>query len=505
MGSTAVSGTSNAVDVVVVGGGNAGHCAALSARELGASVLLVERAPAKWRGGNTAFTGGSMRASYNSVEELLEIIPEMSEEELAATQFAVYPDSAFLDDLARLTEYRTDPDLAEVLVRRSMPTMKWMHSKGIRFIPQYGQYSYNVGGKARFFGGTVVEAVGGGPGLIEAESGQCQAAGVQTLHGTRAVRLLRDGSGIHGIEVETAGVRSTIPTSAAILACGGFEANLEWRTRYLGPGWDVAKVRGTRYNTGDGHRMAIEVGASPAGQWSGCHAVPYDLNGPDGGDNPQYIEFHKNSYPHGILVNSRGERFFDEGADFRPYTYARCGREVLAQPGQCAWQIFDSKTIDILGREYRVRQATKIVAETLEELASKLDGIDVPRFLLTVGEYNRSIDHSIPFNPTILDGRHTVGLAVPKSNWANTVDQAPFYAFPVTCGITFTFGGLRISPTSSRVLDDDGDAIPGLYAAGEIVGGLFYFNYPGGSGLTSGSVFGLQAGRSAVRDRLGAA
>jgi tricarballylate dehydrogenase len=281
-----------------------------------------------------------------------------------------------------------------------------------------------------------------------------------------------------------------------VLASGGFESNPEWRTRYLGPGWDLAKVRGTRFNTGDGIRMALEAEAAPCGNWSGCHAVGWDRNAPEFGDLAVGDGFQKHSYPFGIMVNARGERFVDEGADFRNYTYAKYGAVILAQPGQFAWQIFDQKVMHLLRDEYRIRQVTKVTANSLEELVGRLDDVNAAKALETLRSYNAAVRTDIPFDPNVKDGRRTEGLPVPKSNWANTIDAPPFEAYAVSCGITFTFGGLRIT-TDAQVLDTDGLPIPGLYAAGELVGGLFYFNYPGGTGLMSGAVFGRIAGASA--------
>jgi tricarballylate dehydrogenase len=268
------------------------------------------------------------------------------------------------------------------------------------------------------------------------------------------------------------------------------------RARYLGPGWDLAKVRGTRFNTGDGIRMALEIGAMPYGNWSGCHAVGWDRNAPEYGDLSVGDAFQKHSYPWGIMVNARGRRFVDEGADFRNYTYAKYGRAILEQPGQFAWQIFDRKVAGQLRDEYRIKRVTKVTADTLEELAGKLEDVDPKGFLDEIRAYNIAVQTSIPFNPAIKDGRCTRGLPIDKTNWANTIDTPPFEGYAVTCGITFTFGGLRIDDNGT-VLNTDGLQIRGLYAAGELVGGLFYFNYPGGTGLMSGSVFGRIAGASA--------
>jgi len=302
-----------------------------------------------------------------------------------------------------------------------------------------------------------------------------------------------------------AGVRATlrdgetldIAAGAVVLASGGFEANSEMRARYLGPGWDLAKVRGTRHNMGDGIRMGLEAGAEPYGNWSGCHAVGWDMNAPLYGDLAVGDGFQKHSYPFGIMVNAMGKRFLDEGADFRNYTYATYGREILAQPGQFAWQIFDAKVTHLLRDEYRIRQVTRVTANSIADLGKKLEGVDAAGLRLTVSEFNAAVQTGVPFSPNVKDGRGTEGLAVAKSNWANTLDTPPYEAYAVTCGITFTFGGLHIDG-EGRVLDTAQNPIPGLYAAGELVGGLFYFNYPGGTGLTSGAVFGRIAGKGAA-------
>ena len=198
------------------------------------------------------------------------------------------------------------------------------------------------------------------------------------------------------------------------------------------------------------------------------------------------------------MVNSTGRRFVDEGADFRNYTYAKYGRVILEQPGQFAWQIFDQKTKHLQRDEYNIRQITKVTANTIEELAGKFEGVDPDAFIAEIETYNAAVNQDIEFNPNIKDGRRTKGLAVDKTNWANTIDEPPYEGYAVTCGVTFTFGGLRISD-EGEVLNNDMKPIRGLFAAGELVGGIFYFNYPGGSGLTSGSVFGKQAGTAAGR------
>ncbi len=483
-------------DVVVVGAGNAAMCAALAAREHGASVVVLERAPEDESGGNTRFTAGAIRFAYDGVDHLRELMPDLTDEEVARTDFGSYTEDQFFDDMARVTENRTDPDLVELLVRRSRDSMMWLRSKGFRFVPIYGRQAFKVDGRFKFWGGLTVEAWGGGPGLVEAHMKAAEKNDIRVFYEARAMSLIRDDDGVQGVNVRYQGKTRALRSKCVVLAAGGFESNPEWRTRYLGPGWDLAKVRGTRFNSGDGIRMALDAGASPCGNWSGCHAVGWDRNAPEFGDLAVGDGFQKHSYPFGIMINANGERFVDEGADFRNYTYAKYGGVILRQPGQFAWQIFDAKVSHLLRDEYRIRQVTRVKADTLEELVSRLDDVNAEKALSHIRDYNKAVRTEIEFNPNVKDGRCTQGLAVPKSNWANTIDEPPFEAYAVSCGITFTFGGLRIT-TDAQVVDTDSTPIPGLYAAGELVGGLFYFNYPGGTGLMSGTVFGRIAGGSA--------
>ncbi|HRD59460.1 MAG TPA: FAD-dependent tricarballylate dehydrogenase TcuA [Nocardioides sp.] len=489
-------------DVVVVGGGNAGMSAALAAAERASKVLVLERAPHEERGGNTGFTAGAMRFAYDGVDDLTDIVSDLDEATLARTDFGSYPESQFYDDLDRVTESRCDPDLAEVLVTGSQPAVRWLKSKGVRFLPIYGRQAYEVDNKFTFWGGLTLEVSGGGRGMVEYLERACASNGITVEYATRARELVVSSQGVVGLKVERQSPDghlelATIECSSVVLAAGGFQSNAAWRVGYLGPGWDLAKVRGTRYDTGDGIEMGLAVGASPAGHWSGCHAVAWDYNAPEYGVLEIGDSFQKHSYPLGIVVNRDGKRFVDEGADFRNYTYAKYGREILAQPGQLAWQVFDAKVLDRLRDEYRIRQVSKVRANSLPELAVKMGGIDEAAFLKTVAEYNGAVrSEDADYNPNILDGLGTVGLPVNKSNWALTIDEPPFEAYAVTCGITFTFGGLRID-NQARVLNDAGAPIPGLFAAGEMVGGLFYFNYPGGSGLSNGTVLGRLAGSTA--------
>ncbi len=484
-------------DVVVVGAGNAAFCAALAAREKVRKVLVLERSGEDEAGGNSRFTAGLMRVAYAGVDDLKRAIPDLTTEEIARTDFGTYTEDQFLDDMARVTEFRCDPDLTEILVNRSLDTVAWMRTKGVRFTAAWGRQAFNIGGKFKFWGGLTVEAVGGGPGLVDSLTQAGKKNGIEIWYTARATALLADDDGVNGVRVRRAGKTVEVQARSVVLAGGGFQANPEWRARYLGPGWELAKVRGTRFNTGDVIKMALDIGAAPTGNWSGCHAVAWERNAPEFGDLAVGDQFQKHSYPWGVYLNAHGKRFVDEGADFRNYTYAKYGGVILKQPGQFAWQIFDAKVKAQLRDEYKIKQVTKVTANTLEELVTKLDDVDAAAALTELKAYNAAVRTDVAFNPNVKDGRGTKGLAIPKSNWANTLDTPPFEAYAVTCGITFTFGGLRIN-TDAQVLSTDGEPIPGLYAAGELVGGIFYFNYPGGTGLTNGAVFGKIAGTSAA-------
>jgi tricarballylate dehydrogenase len=485
-----------ATDVIVVGSGNAALCAAMAARETGARVTVLEKAPEHFRGGNSYFTAGGFRFAYNGLDDIRQLIPDMSDEETRNIDVGRYDQAKFYEDMMRVTEGLSDPGLADTLVSRSFATMDWLRERGMRWVLMFGRQAFKVGEITRFWGGLIVEAIGAGKGLSDREFEICEAMGIDIHYEAKAVRLIVNRRGVlEGLTAQIDGELQDIPARAVVLACGGFEANPEMRTRYLGQGWELAKVRGTRYNTGDGIRMALEAGAQPFGHWSGAHAVAWDLNAPPFGDRVIADLFQKHSYPFGLIVNITGERFVDEGADFRNYTYARYGREVLHQPERAAFQLFDQKVIKLLRDEYNIPQVTKAESQTIQGLAEQL-GIDPPALERTISQFNAAVQPG-EFNPTVLDGKHTEGVEPPKSNWAQRLDSPPYVGYAVTCGVTFTFGGLRILPETGQVLDTEDRPMQGLYAAGELVGGLFYYNYAGGSGLMAGSVFGRIAGAAA--------
>jgi tricarballylate dehydrogenase len=484
-------------DVIVVGAGNAATCAALSAKEQGASVLMIEKAPFDERGGNSLFTAGGFRFVHDGIEDLrTDILDDMTPGEYDSIgNLPPHSYDKYIEDIMRVTENNADEDLATILAGQSRETMRWLRGHKLRFIPMFGRQSFKIDGKHHFYGGVNIEAVGGGWGLVDQLMQAAERENIEVKYETALVDLLHDQKGnITGVCAKGPDGYVEYGAKAVILACGGFQANPEMRVRYLGPGWELCKVRGTRYNTGDGINAALRIGAQPFGGWSTCHAVQWDYSAPPFGDRVILDNYQKHSYPIGIVVNMEGKRFIDEGADMRNYTYAKYGREVMKQPMRAAVQIFDAKTIDNVRDEYRIREVTKAEANSIEELAEKLD-IDVESLKQTIAEFNAACQPG-EYNPSILDGVGTKGITPPKSNWALPIDTPPYSGFMVTCGITITFGGLRID-TDGNVLDLVDKPIPGLYAAGELVGGLFYQNYPGGTGLMNGAVFGRLSGKSA--------
>lgn len=495
----------NHPDVIVVGSGNAALCAAIAALEKGASVLIIEKANEEEMGGNSRYTAGAMRFVYNGTDDILPLLKSPDDEKIAKTEFGSYTKGKFQKDLYGFNEGKPLSIHQQTLINESYATMKWLATHNIKFDPIYSRQTFEKDGKYIFWGGLTLEAEGEGVGLVAAELAEFKRLGGEILYETAAKSLILKNDKVVGVKCETKEGEKDFYASSIVLGCGGFEANPAMRKQYIGASWEYAKTRGTRHNMGIGIKMATEVGAVEHGIYSGCHAVPMDLKMPEYGNlSIPYIErkhYRKICYFLGVMLNANGERFVDEGINFRNYTYAQFGRAIIEQPNGFAWQIFDKKVNDLLYSEYRFWDAHFVEADTLEALVSKLEGVNQEKALTTIKEYNAAIDTSIDFDPTILDGKSTKGLALNKTNWANTLDTAPFKAFPVTCGITFTYGGLKIDERTGAVLRANNTEIEGLYACGELVGGVFYYGYPGGSGLTSGAVFGRIAGYGAAKSR----
>jgi tricarballylate dehydrogenase len=476
--------------VLVIGGGNAGFCAAQAAVRAGASAEILEKAPPEAAGGNSFYTAGAFRLAHGGLDALLPVIDdEITRARADATDLEPYPREAFRADMERLTEGRCDPLLTDIFVADSEEVPGWLAEVGVRWRLMYERQAYERDGRYQFWGGVALGTVDGGKGLIADHIAAARAAGIEVRYDT-AVTGVRPG----GVRLADGSEREA---DAVVLAAGGFEASAELRERYLGEGWGRALVRGNPLNTGEVLMAAVEAGAGRHGDWSACHSVAWDAGADEGGGDRELTnQYTRSGYPLGVMVNRDGRRFVDEGADFRNYTYARFGRDILAQPGGVAFQLFDAKLRPLLRtEEYDSPRITGAQARSLGELARQL-GIDAEAVEATVREFNAAIRDDVPFDPAVKDGR-AADVDPPKSNWAQALDTPPYYGFPVTCGVTFTFGGLHIDG-HARVLDDDGAPIPGLYAAGELVGGLFHGNYPGGTGLTAGTVFGRRAGSHAA-------
>ncbi|THH21509.1 hypothetical protein EUX98_g8373 [Antrodiella citrinella] len=481
-------------DCIVVGSGNAGSCAALSAKDSGcARVLIVDKCSPDWVGGNGYFTAGAHRTVHDGLHDLLPIVCNVEAGSNLASKIDMDPYTAadFTNDILRLGDGRSDPALVRTVVENSRETIQWLHDRvNMSFTFSFNRQAYLVDGRQKFWGGMVLSTEEGGKGVIAAHQAALKEAGIEVWFDTPVTELITE--------------------EAVILASGGYEASRALRGKYLGSEWEQAKVRGTPHNTGDGMTLAQAVGARLTGDFTGCHSTCWDFDAPDDtGDRQLSNQYTKSGYTLGIMINADGMRFVDEGEDFRNYTYAKFGKEVLKQPGGFAWQVWDSRTTPWLRKEeYSDDVVRKVWADSVEELAEKLaaDGLwNTTQFLNTMKSYNDAVaafsqeSASTKWDPAVKDGLSTQSsakqLLLPKSNWALPISSPPFLAVKITCGITFTFGGLAIDPeTAGVLLDKTGKSIPGLFCTGELVGGLFYGNYPGGSGLTAGAVFGRKAG-----------
>ncbi|WP_426323296.1 FAD-dependent tricarballylate dehydrogenase TcuA [Microbacterium sp. E-13] len=486
-------------DVIVVGAGNAGLLAAIAAREAGADVLLIEASSKEERGGNSRFASGVYRVAHSGERDIRALVDDDGSIAWDRIEIEEYPADRFLSELRRSTAAQMDEQLMGIVVERSLDTVRWMSDHGVRWSLSMSKFGDTDGLpdtlKVRMPAGGELIAAGNGVGLVESLFTTAESLGVRIRYDSPVTGFVTAGRTVRGVVVQ--GETESVPLTAraVVLAAGGFEASAEARLRYLGPGWDLVKVRGSRYDTGAVLELAIAHGARSAGHWSGAHAVPIDAAAPPVGDLSIGDSTARYSYPYGITVNVEGRRFLDEGSDEMVFTYAEIGRQLLGQPQVTGYQIFDGQTLDLL--EPRYKTAVPIVADSIADLAQKM-GVPTDVLIETIDGYNASCADGA-FDPFSKDGKSSRPVGQPpKSNWALPIHRPPFHAYRVTCGITFTFGGVAVD-SEAHVIGVGGRPIPGLLAAGELTGGFFAYNVPSGTGLSRGAVFGRIAGETAAR------
>ncbi len=453
-------------DVLVVGGGNAALCAAISAARDGASVIVLEAAPAFYRGGNTRHTR-NMRCAHDAA---------------TATLSGPYTEDEFWDDLLKVTGGETNEQLARMMIRESKEMLDWIVEQGVRFQPSLGG-TLSLGRTNSFF-------LGGGRAMLNALYATAERLGVRTYYDHEVVGLDIEDGRFKSARVKHPGGEATFRAKAFVAAAGGFESNIEWLKEAWGPEAENFLIRGTRYNRGTVLRMLLDAGVDAIGDPTQCHAVAIDARAPkfDGG-----IITRLDCVVFGIVVNKHAQRFYDEGEDFWPKRYAIWGRLVAKQPDQIAYIIFDAPSLEM----FMPSLYPAIPGRTIEELAGKL-GLDPAALATTVSDFNAAVRPG-SFDHTVLDDCHTEGLTPPKTHWARRIETAPFYAYPVRPGITFTYLGTRVD-SSARMIMTGGGGAKNMFAAGEIMAGnVLGKGYAAGIGMTIGSVFGRIAGREAAK------
>ncbi|TCK99289.1 tricarballylate dehydrogenase [Shimia isoporae] len=452
-------------DIAVIGGGNAALCAAMTAAEAGAKVLILETAPKAYRGGNSRHTR-NFRCMHSA--PLGPLVDSYSEDE-------------YFDDLMKVTKGKTDETLARLAIRTSEECLPWMEEHGVRFQPSLSG-TLSLARTNAFF-------MGGGKSLVNAYYRTAEKLGVDVLYEAAVTHLELDGDRIAWVDYTHEGQPHRISPKSVVVASGGFQADTDWLTRAWGPAAKNFLIRGTPYNRGVVLADLLEQGINQVGDADQCHAVAIDGRAPkfDGG-----IVTRLDCVPFSIVVNKEAERFYDEGEDVWPKRYAIWGRLVAAQPDQVGHVVIDSKSIDL----FMPSVFPPLKADTLEDLA-ELMGIDGSKLKATVDTFNDACGDTSGFHPTELDGVATSGLTPPKTNWARPITEPPFYGYSLRTGVTFTYLGLKVDENAQ--CSTANGPVKNLWAAGEtMAGSILGQGYLAGYGMTIGTVFGRIAGREAA-------
>ncbi len=456
--------SSSRYDVLVIGGGNAALCAAISARREGARVLVLESADAFWRGGNTRHTR-NMRCAHDAATGILT---------------GPYTEEEFFEDLMRVTGGRTDEPLARHMIHESKAMLDWIEQQGVRWQPSLGG-TLSLGRTNSFF-------LGGGRAMLNALYETAQRLGVEVRYEAEVTELEIENGFFLSASLKSG---EKIHANTLVAAAGGFESNFEWLKKYWGDAADNFLIRGTKNNKGTILKLLLDKGVQEVGDPTQCHAVAIDARAPkyDGG-----IITRLDCVVFGIVVNKHAQRFYDEGEDIWPKRYAIWGRLVAAQPDQIAYIVFDASSLKL----FMPSLYPPIEAPTIPELAAKLE-LDPAALAKTVAGFNDAVRPGT-FDDKILDDCKTEGLTPPKTHWARRIEAAPFYAYPVRPGITFTYLGTRVNK-EARMIMKDGTPAANMFAAGEIMSGnVLGQGYAAGMGMTIGAVFGRIAGREAARN-----
>lgn len=485
-------------DVVVVGGGNTALCAALTAHDHGARVAIIEAAPRSERGGNSRFSGTAWRFVHSGKESLLPLLDSEGLEEADLCSMGPYTAEDFTKDMLDKSGGRHDREEIRIIIEKGYETMKWLAEKGVPFkLPRNFWVSHEgKDGIQELAPGVPVVTRDYGRGLTDALWAAAEKANIDVFYSTPAHDLICDGDAVLGVQARSStGYQNFI--GKVILACGGFEANPRMRRQYLGPGTEFAIVRGTRFNTGTMLEKCITAGAQAQGHWGGYHCAPQDADAPSIGDMTTLDAWERYSFPYSVMVNKSGRRFTDEGENEISLIYSKVGAAIAQEQDARAFQVFDSKTSHLISEKYKTH-STPIKASTLEELAEKMN-VPVQNFVDTISTFNAatSSNNISSFDAYNLDNLATAPDYAPrKSNWALPINKAPYVAYAVTVGITFTFGGIKTN-NNGEVLNNEGNVMTGLYAMGEMTGG-FYYGYAAGASLIRSSVMARIAARHAA-------